>query len=399
MSQQGRLVDNASSLETLSGNSGGPVGPDPSGDISIVGTGFLTVSGNPGTYTLTITDNGNVAVTYQADAGTAIAALNILNVLGDATQGSSTSAAGNTITITNSDATTTQKGVLETSTNAESIAGASSTVAVVPSSLSAKLGAQTLNGVAYGTGATTALGYVAALTNGQLVIGSSGVAPVAGAITSTGGTVTVSLGAGTINLETAAAVPTSFATDSGTAVPALGVLTVTGGTLLGTTGAGSTVTINADDNVVGSVVSDSGTATPTGNAFTIAGAGSASTSASGSTVTVTVPGGGITWNVITGTSSGMAVNNGYIGNNAGGVTFTLPVTAAVGSTFSITGLQASWTIAQNAGQTIYLGSSTTTTGVGGSLASTHARDVVSLVCVVANLDFQVISSIGNITVV
>lgn len=45
-------------------------------------------------------------------------------------------------------------------------------------------------------------------------------------------------------------VPTSFATDSGTAVPALGVLTISGGTGIGTTGAGSTVTINLDSPVV-----------------------------------------------------------------------------------------------------------------------------------------------------
>ena len=41
------------------------------------------------------------------------------------------------------------------------------------------------------------------LTNGQIMVGSSGNIPVAGAITSTGGTITVSVGAGTINLEVA----------------------------------------------------------------------------------------------------------------------------------------------------------------------------------------------------
>lgn len=108
--------------------------------------------------------------------------------------------------------------------------------------------------------------------------------------------------------------------------------------------------------------------------------------------------GGLMWNVETGTSANMAVNNGYIGNNAAGVTFTLPATAAVGDRIRVTGLQASWTIAQNAGQTVYFGNQSSTTGVGGSLASTHARDAVEMVCVVANNDFQILSSVGNITV-
>ena len=42
------------SVDFLVGNLGGPVGPDGSGDINIVGTGDVTVTGNPGTNTLTI---------------------------------------------------------------------------------------------------------------------------------------------------------------------------------------------------------------------------------------------------------------------------------------------------------------------------------------------------------
>jgi len=57
-----------------------------------------------------------------------------------------------------------------------------------------------------------------------------------------------------------------------------------------------------------------------------------------------------------------------------------------------------WLLAQNSGQTIYFGSSTTTTGVTGSLASTAQRDGVELVCVTANNDWNVLSVQGNITV-
>jgi len=114
----------------------------------------------------------------------------------------------------------------------------------------------------------------------------------------------------------------------------------------------------------------------------------------------TASGGGLTWNEVTGTSQAAAINNGYICNNAGLVTVTLPSTAALGSVVRVTGKGAGgWLIAQNAGETIYFGTSTTTTGVGGSLASSAQRDSVELVCITADNDWNVISSIGNITVV
>ncbi len=106
------------------------------------------------------------------------------------------------------------------------------------------------------------------------------------------------------------------------------------------------------------------------------------------------------WNEITGTSSGMAVNNGYIANNGSLVTLTLPATAALGSILEVSGKGAGgWSIAQNSGQTIHFGASNTTTGVGGSLSSTLQYDTVRMVCITANTDFVVLSSVGNLTVV
>lgn len=149
-----------------------------------------------------------------------------------------------------------------------------------------------------------------------------------------------------------------------------------------------------------SAPTDSGTATPASGALTFAGTNGIATSGAGSTVTI--DGSAISdfdWNVEAGASAAMVVNNGYIGNNAGTVTFTLPDTAAVGAVVRVTAIQGAWAIAQNAGETIYFGSSSTTTGVGGSLTSTDSRDAIELVCVVANTDWNAISSIGNITVV
>lgn len=109
---------------------------------------------------------------------------------------------------------------------------------------------------------------------------------------------------------------------------------------------------------------------------------------------------GISWVVETGTSATMAVGTGTFANNAGLVTLTLPTTAAVGDIIEVAGMgSGGWKIAQNASEKTYFGTSTTTTGVGGSLASTQQYDTIKLVCQVANTEWIVLSSVGNITVV
>jgi hypothetical protein len=99
----------------------------------------------------------------------------------------------------------------------------------------------------------------------------------------------------------------------------------------------------------------------------------------------------------------VAVNNyRYIadGGISVNVTFVLPTTAAVGDRLQIIGKGVQgWTLTQNASQKIYLGSTTTTTGTGGYLQSSHRRDCIELVCITANLEWQAISWVGNITVV
>lgn len=46
-------------VSSLTGNTGGSVGPDGSGNINVIGSGDVTVTGNPGTNTLTITTTGS----------------------------------------------------------------------------------------------------------------------------------------------------------------------------------------------------------------------------------------------------------------------------------------------------------------------------------------------------
>lgn len=130
-----------------------------------------------------------------------------------------------------------------------------------------------------------------------------------------------------------------------------------------------------------------------------AGSGVAITNAAGS-ITISSSGGGLSWSVVTGVSQNMAANTGYIANNAGTITFTLPAVCAVGTLIAVTGINnaTGWKVAQNAGQTIYFGSASSTTGVAGYISSTKTRDTVYLLCVVANNDFNIVDSIGNITV-
>jgi hypothetical protein len=101
--------------------------------------------------------------------------------------------------------------------------------------------------------------------------------------------------------------------------------------------------------------------------------------------------------VVSGTSQSASTNNAYISNNSGLCTITMPSTASVGDEVIIGGLGAGgWQLAQNSGQLIHFGSSVTTTGTGGYLASTNQYDTVHLKCVVANTTWVVIGSQGNI---
>ncbi len=106
-----------------------------------------------------------------------------------------------------------------------------------------------------------------------------------------------------------------------------------------------------------------------------------------------------TWAEVTGTTQAMTVNTGYIANNAALVTLTLPATAALGSVFAVAGKGAGgWKIAQNASQVIHFGNVDSTTGSGGSVASTLRRDVIYLICTTADTDFEVTGSVGNFDV-
>ena len=165
--------------------------------------------------------------------------------------------------------------------------------------------------VGSGTGAITPL---TVGTDGQVLVGSTGADPVFYTLTSTGGTITFTPGAGTLNLE-------------------------------------AVVDITPYTEVIDATVA-------------------------------------------------LAVNEGYVMNRGTAITATLPATAAFGSIIKIIGKGSGLTvIAQNADQTIHFASANTTTGVGGTLTATGRYDCLEMVCITANTDFAVKSSIGNWAVV
>ena len=143
--------------------------------------------------------------------------------------------------------------------------------------------------------------------------------------------------------------------------------------------------------VVGSTTADPVAATLT------AGSGISVTNAAGS-ITITSTGSGIAWTDVTGTTQAMAINNGYVANNASLVTLTLPDTAVVGSAVQVAGLGAGlFRVAVNAGETIHFGNQDCTQSTG-TVTATHRYDAIELVCVVDSVEWSVIESVGNFTI-
>lgn len=128
--------------------------------------------------------------------------------------------------------------------------------------------------------------------------------------------------------------------------------------------------------------------------------GSGGVNVAGSGTTLTITGGGLTWNEVTATSANMSQDNGYVSNNIAQVDLALPASATKLSVLRVKGLgTGGWKISQAAGQNIiWDAGASTTVGATGELSSTDANDAVELICVVADTQWAVLSSMGNITV-
>ncbi len=162
MSQGGPLNGNGGGggggipIQFITGNVGGQVPPDAMNNFNLVANTVMgiTTVGTPG--------------------------LNQINILGI-------------------QATTTQTGVTALASNAQALAGTDAVNAVTSAALAAKLGTQTQFALPIGGGSTAAISWTAAPTNGQLLIGSTGLTPVLGTLTAGAG-IGIANGAGTITI-------------------------------------------------------------------------------------------------------------------------------------------------------------------------------------------------------
>ena len=139
----------------------------------------------------------------------------------------------------------------------------------------------------------------------------------------------------------------------------------------------------------GQIIIGSTGATPTAATLTPATGIFISNSAGGITIGVTGSGNWVDQNS---SSVTMGANTGYTIDNGGSlVTLTLPAAANLGDFIEINGLSSGgWKIAQALGQIIHYGNAATTSGVGGSLASTNQYDCARLRCAVAGASVWVV---------
>ena len=105
------------------------------------------------------------------------------------------------------------------------------------------------------------------------------------------------------------------------------------------------------------------------------------------------------WQIVS-VNTSMVVNTGYIYAAAGANNLKLPTVASVGDIIRITNLGAgNFTITQSAGQSLIFGNDVTTIGAGGSTISQNPGDSIEFICTNANINFTVLSSMGNFTLV
>lgn len=284
-------------------------------------TDRLDISGQgPGTTSVDFL-TGNSGGAVSADAG-----FNIF-VLGDNNSGIDTigNLAPSTLTIFGLASSTTQVGTTRYSTNAEAAAQSSTTTALTPSNITSMFSTFPLPASQGGTGLSSPAAHQLMVTNGSSPF-----------------------------------------------------------TLLGTAANGALP--------IGSIGSD-----PVLNTIT-AGTGITVTNGPG-TITIAATSGTFTWTFIS-ASQTLAVENGYICGGGGALSLALPATSVVGDIIEITlDGSTSFTVTQSAGQSIKFGSSVTTTGVGGSITSTQQGDSIRMVCSVANLRWNILSCMGNPTIV
>lgn len=153
------------------------------------------------------------------------------------------------------------------------------------------------------------------------------------------------------------------------------------------------IVLTAGEVLIGTTSGD-----PVGATLT-AGTGVSITSASGS---ITVATTGSTWITETSGPVTMVVNSKYFAASGTQISFVLPSTAAVGSSFDVAATAAGtggWVINESTGQSIIIGNETTTTTSGSITSASTQGDWIHIVCTVANTNFIASMMQGQATVV
>jgi hypothetical protein len=189
----------------------------------------------------------------------------------------------------------------------------------------------------------------------------------------------------------------TFAYVNGSAVYTAGAITAYGLTLTGATDISDALTALGIGSATNGQIPIGTTSTGLLTLGTLTAGTNISVSNTAGAITISATGlAGIGWTNVTGTTQAMTADNGYVADSGSLCTMTLPTTAAFGTIIYVQGLGAGgWSVAQNAGQQIIMGTAVTTSGAGGSLSSTNQYDAVALLCVTANTTWTVMSSIGN----
>lgn len=369
-------------VETLTGNSGGAVGPS-ANNINTIGAGSITIVGNPGTNTLTaqLTGLTNHAILVGAGSSTITNIGPLIN--GQLLIGSTgidpvgaTLTAGTGISITNAAGSITIAAngstVLETLTgntggaispttgNINTLGTGSITIAGTGSTLTTQLTGLTNHNVLIGAGTATITNVAPSATSGiPLISQGSTTDPLFGTALVVGG----GTGVSSFNID---GVVISNTTTTGS----LSALTLANGQL-----------------VIGST-----SATPVASTLT-AGAGINITNGAGS-ITITATGAGFSWSDNSGTFAAVKENGYFITATS---TATLPASPTEGDTISFIVDTAQFlTITANTGQKIRLGS--TISAAAGTCVNNVQGDAIELVYRSTGTTWFASGSIGTWTI-
>lgn len=255
------------------------------------GTGFISLSTSLVVIQFTTTGASNDPVVPLAGS---VAVLGANGVTTDSTPNN------NTITVSGIQATTAQIGVTTLASSAQAIAGTDAVNAVTSAALAAKLGTQTLHALPIGAGSTNPITWTAPPTNGQLLIGRTGLDPVLNTLTAgTGITIDGTSVPGSITITNTASAFTwqDRSTNLNPAVVSNGYVATAAIniTLPNTPANGSTISFEVDTASALTITAGAADKIRIGNIITVAVGGNVQSTKQGDTLTIVYRSAGNVW--------------------------------------------------------------------------------------------------------